>query len=444
MEYAFLKYANRVLDKFPVETVSEDNSLAEREVLLGNIKEKLEFICSEIRSQFRSKEPRRAAEEMQQVVRKGTLTSLWKADRRKAIRIIENQSRPIATQECPMPQQELHNYFAQKSSSQVHGDLETPPWPADIAPPPPEFVPSTDPFTLEEVGQVIKKLPPRKAPGEDRVLYEHYKQNWKRIGPLFRNIVNTCFLNRHVPRAWKSATIKLLLKVDEHNQPRDGNVISNWRPISLLLTSYKVYEKLLCGRLLPWLVDTERLSDKQKGGLPRNGLQEHVFCLKTQIEDMKHQSGRMHTVFVDLADAFGSIEHNVMPRELAQIGTPQPYCDIVRDFYADSVFRARTAKGLTPEITRGCGIVQGGPWSLYQFLIGIHKWVRWIDNPYSFPSTPNPIQAFVDDVEFTATRNRGSNRHGRENNRLRAVHAYGGEGTKMRPYVRLSVRQQLV
>ena len=77
--------------------------------------------------------------------------------------------------------------------------------------------------------------------------------------------------------------------------------------------SYKIFMKCLLGRVLPWLVDTGILSPKQISLLiDRQGMNEHVFCLKTGVDDFKHESCKLFTVFLDFRDAFGTLSHRVM------------------------------------------------------------------------------------------------------------------------------------
>ena len=62
-----------------------------------------------------------------------------------------------------------------------------------------------------------------------------------------------------------------------------------------------------------------------------------------------------------------------------------------------------TNKKITAPITREKGIIQGCPYSVIAFEIGIDKWIRWIEN-YSTLSSPSPpIQGYVDDVVFMST-----------------------------------------
>ena len=92
-------------------------------------------------------------------------------------------------------------------------------------------------------------------------------------------------------------------------------------------------------RVIPWIVETNRLSSKQKGSLPRNGLQEHVFCLNSAITDFKHQSGKMFVMFLDLADAFSSIDHELMINALHCYGYPDALVNLTSNIYSNSTFQ---------------------------------------------------------------------------------------------------------
>ena len=52
-------------------------------------------------------------------------------------------------------------------------------------------------------------------------------------------------------------------------------------------------------------------------------------------------------MFIDLAGAFGNIEHEVVMKELKQIGTPDVYCDIIKDAYTKSQFKVSCKDGAT-------------------------------------------------------------------------------------------------
>ena len=152
---------------------------------------------------------------------------------------------------------------------------------------------------------------------------------------------------------------------------------------------------------MPWIVSESRLSSKQKGSMPRAGLHEHVFCLNTSVADFVHRSGKLFVGFVDLKDAFGSLDHEIMLRELRSIGLPDQYLQLTKAIYDCSTFQVKTHRGITAPIERRKGIIQGCPYSVLCFEVAIDKWLRWIDIPAQI--SPTPVQGYVDDVCYAET-----------------------------------------
>ena len=168
-------------------------------------------------------------------------------------------------------------------------------------------------------------------------------------------------------------------------------------------TVYKVLMKCLLARILPWLVDTGTLSPKQKAYIDRQGMNEHVFCLKTGIDDFKHESCKFYTVFLDFRDAFGTLSHNMMLRTLEEIHLPQPFVDIITDVYKGSFLQVICGDQLTEPVPLQVGIKTGCPWSAVNFILAINQWLKWLCQcaPPQIRS-PNPVQGYADDVEMSS------------------------------------------
>ena len=154
-------------------------------------------------------------------------------------------------------------------------------------------------------------------------------------------------------------------------------------------------------RVMTWIVDTHRLSCRQKGCIPRDGLQEHVFCLKTSISDLLHSNTKRFITFLDLADAFGSVDHDFMILSMKSAGYPDFLLKLTRDIYTGSSFVVKTCGSVTRPVSRMRGIIQGDPYSVICFEQTIDPWLRWIDNNSPPTRLPAPIQGYVDDVSLS-------------------------------------------
>jgi len=404
--FPFLKFILRVLfsfpicmpEMFPLNGMCLDSVLNTIEFLLTDIPDRI-FTCitKHDRPHADRDTPTTASDEMDDsIISREELTRMWKESQSKAIDTIENDCRVPKRQNCALNMHEIEHQFTEKCARKLDNLPSEVPW-KEIHTPSPKWTPSTDEFTEEEVLAVINSLPRRKSPGADGVTYETVKTHKKKLAPIFTAIANACLANKRVPSDWKHGITTLIPKKD------NPSAVDDWRPISLLLTSYKLFMKLLVNRHMPWIVDTERLSKRQKGAMPRNGLQESVFCLRTSIADFLHSSSTLYVAFFDIKDAFGSIDHQVMIKELVDAGYPQVFVDITKDLYKNSTFQVKARGGITRPIRRGKGIIQGCPWSVIIFQQGIDKWLRWIEHPYQETSLPNPIQGYVDDVVAVGT-----------------------------------------
>jgi hypothetical protein len=100
----------------------------------------------------------------------------------------------------------------------------------------------TDP---EEVQEAIRGLKVSKAPGPNGIPNRVLKHLPRRAVSLLVLIFNAILLTHHFPTAWKHARVISILKPG-----KDPALPSSYRPISLLDTIGKLFEKLLLARIL--------------------------------------------------------------------------------------------------------------------------------------------------------------------------------------------------
>ena len=396
----FIKYVKRVLSKLPIHFPDKFTTLTNCEVsehtkIHRFIKHSLDFSKAHILPFFKRKQPCVARDPVK--VEREKLAYLWSKNQKQAINIVKNNGFECTTAKCEISEENLFNHFSNKCKDIPIPDAPLP-YGEEATPPPPSWVPLPDPFTQKEVRAVIKKLPRGKSPGKDRVSYDAIKKRADVLTPAITAIFNVCLAHRRIPTEWKEGLITLLPKT-ENNLDN----IDNWRPISLLSSFYKIFMCALQNRLMPWIVDTTRLSQRQKGSLPRNGLQEHVFCLQTAVRDFLHSSSKLFIEFVDLRDAFGSLNHPFMFDALSRSGYPLYAIQLIKDAYNGSSFCVKYQAGITQRISRGRGIIQGCPISVIAFEQAMDAWLRWINHGFAISTTPCPIQGYVDDISMIST-----------------------------------------
>lgn len=100
--------------------------------------------------------------------------------------------------------------------------------------------------------------------------------------------------------------------------------------------------KCLLACSLLWLVDTRILSRHQKAYINRQGMNKHVFCLKTGIV-FQHESCKFYSVFFEFRDGFGTLSHQVMLLALEEIQLPQPFVNIVSSVFQGSFLQGSSS-----------------------------------------------------------------------------------------------------
>lgn len=300
-------------------------------------------------------------------------------NRRSAVRMVLDG--PSST--CPIGRQEIFDHF---SSAEPLPDLDADQvllTPGVCKAPAPVNV---DPFTPAEVVRRIKKFE-NSAPGPDGITYRQWLEADPE-GTILTALFNLCLRLGRVPPDWKlSRSILIHKKGDLHT-------ITNWRPICLASTISKIYSGLLAARLSTWLQDHEVLHPGQKGFLSHDGVLEHNFVLEQTMLGPRLGDGDAFAVWLDFADAFGSVRHDALLAVLDRYGVGPSFGDMVADMYKNSFTFFSTAQGDTSLISRLRGVMQGDPLSALLFNLTVDP-LLWLVNP---DPRNRCVMAYADDI----------------------------------------------
>ena len=203
-------------------------------------------------------------------------------------------------------------YNTRRPQDQPSTDLET-----DIVPPPP--------ILISEVESAIKKLSRGKAPGEDGVTAGILKDGGQPIVDILTKLYNRCLSEGQVPSTWKNASVIILHKKG------DKTDIKNYRPISLLPVIYKVFSKIILGRMRNTL--DERLSREQAGFRPGYSTIDHIQVVSQLQEKANEYNIPLCFAFIDYEKAFDSIEFVPLFSALENQGVDKAYVNIIRNLY---------------------------------------------------------------------------------------------------------------
>ena len=206
-------------------------------------------------------------------------------------------------------------------------------------------------------------------------------------------------MNMKWPESWKHAVIQRIPKKNF-----DITDLTTLRDISLLPVLYKIFSKCLCGRILPLVMG--KVAFWQRAYLESRDRQELIFALKTDIDDLKHKSTKLHLVFIDFSDAFGSVSHRCLFKVLQEFEIPLAYCVLIEELYRYSSFQVILGNDLSKMFHILRGTKTGDPLSSLIFITIID----YIFKPMVVQAmvdlnlrderrlNPIPVKGFADDI----------------------------------------------
>ena len=116
---------------------------------------------------------------------------------------------------------------------------------------------------MSELKLAAKRLDPGKAPGPDKIPNEVLRAIIREKPQLILDLLNTCLERGHFPKQWKLQKLVLISK----GKTKDPKAPSSWRPLCMLDSTGKLYERMILNRVQSELdvPKNEGLSEMQYG-----------------------------------------------------------------------------------------------------------------------------------------------------------------------------------
>ena len=165
-----------------------------------------------------------------------------------------------------------------------------------------------------DVRSAILGLRSASSPGEDLISAIIVKQCLDYILKPFTYCINLSFADGMFPSRLKTAIIKPLFKKGDHNDFR------NYRPVSLLSTFSKIYERIMNDKLRAFLTRFQIISKDQHGfcsGKPTDtALYNYIANVYSCIDKRVSCLG----LFIDLSKAFDCVDHSILTFKMERYG----------------------------------------------------------------------------------------------------------------------------
>lgn len=209
-----------------------------------------------------------------------------------------------------------------------------------------------EPFTLDEVTEAVKRSRPRKAPGLDRVSNKAIQYAPPHILLVLLSVFNSALRLCHFPSTWKSAKIVLFPKPG-----KDRLFPQNYRPISLLPTISKIFERLFLSRVSPLLDGYIR--PEQFGFRRGHSTTQQLVRVVNMLVDNANMNLCSTGVLLDVSKAFDKVWHEGLLYKLAMSPLPPAAVHLLRSYLRGRSFQISVDGALSTERAVEAGVPQG-------------------------------------------------------------------------------------
>lgn len=249
------------------------------------------------------------------------------------------------------------------------------------------------PFREQEVDEFVRKARGKSAPGGDGVSYKVFKHCDKLRHTLF-TLLRDLWDDKEIVAEWCRAEGVYL--------PKEQNAenIGQFRPISIINVACKIFLGILAKRTVKYLQSNGYVNESvQKAGIPGiPGCIEHAFSIWDAIQEAKKSKESLNVVWLDLANAYGSVPHELLMEAMEFFYIPQEVQDIMREYYDNFQMRFSTEDFTTEWHQLEIGIAAGCTISVIWFILVMEMLLRAADCSEENVKVRSPKKAFMDDV----------------------------------------------
>jgi len=246
-------------------------------------------------------------------------------------------------------------------------------------------------ITKVELKNSIFSLNSKSAPGTDGIGIDIIQLAYSIISDVLLSIYNLCIKFNYYPKNWKIAKVTILKKPNKTSY-KD---VKSYRPISVLNTLGKIFEKIIYDRLA-WLAEKDKwFGVNQHGFREGKSTETAMHSLANTIETNFKNKILTSVIFLDISGAFDCAWPPAILAALAKYKCPIYLIKII-----ESLFHNREANITIDDfifkyiVTIGCP--QGGILSPFLWIILAEQLIN-LSFPFQFK-----IIGYADDIALVA------------------------------------------
>ncbi|GJS58103.1 RNA-directed DNA polymerase, eukaryota [Tanacetum coccineum] len=215
--------------------------------------------------------------------------------------------------------------------------------------------------TRDEIREAVWSCGENKSPGPDGYTFEFFKKYWNLVGTDLCEAVEFFFINGVFANGCNASFITLIPKV------ADAKLVSDFRPISLIGSIYKVVTKIMANRLA--MVISDIVSDTQSAFVSDRQILDGPFIINEILQWCKRKNKQALFFKVDFAKAYDSVRWDYLIDVLEAFGFGPKWCQWVRGTFSHAKASVLVNGSPSNEFAFHCGLKQGDPLAPFLFIL---------------------------------------------------------------------------
>lgn len=218
------------------------------------------------------------------------------------------------------------------------------------------------PIHPKELWKQIRSLKCRKSPGPDCIPNIILKNLPRKCIVLLTKILNGCLYLFYYPSTWKIAKVIAIRKPG-----KSSSLTGSYRPISLLCTLGKVFERLILSRLSRYT--DKHLIGEQFGFRRGHSTVQQLARVAEHVTDNLNRNCSTSMFLLDIEKAFDTVWHEGLLHKLLNIGVPIQLVKLIQSYLKNRYFKVYIGSAFSSMFNVPAGVPQGSVLGPYLFLV---------------------------------------------------------------------------